>query len=159
VFIVRKVGAPDQPEYAVGAVCENGRYITNQSALDMLGLDDDWVSNSVMDAAARCNKLSIELRAAAPAPRIKDRDIVLVDDGIATGLTMRAAIAGARSAGASRIIVAVPVLSPDALAMLRSMGLEICYLSAPAGFRAVGQYYSSFDPVAASQVVELLAAR
>ena len=159
VFVVRKIGAPDQPEYAVGAVCETGRYITNQSALHLLNLDAQWVSAAVDSATSRCLQLSRQLRAQAPKPRLAGRRIVLVDDGMATGLTMRAAISGVQGAGAGKVIVAVPVLAPDALAMLRELQVEVCYLSAPPGFRAVGQYYAGFQPVTTEQVVALLAAR
>jgi predicted phosphoribosyltransferase len=159
VFVVRKIGAPDQPEYAVGAVCETGRYITNQSAIDLMHLDDEWVNRAVEAATARCLALSRELRTEVSAPDLEQKRVVLVDDGIATGLTMRAAIAGVRRSSAREVLVAVPVLAPDALRMLRSLEVPAIYLAAPAGFRAVGQYYADFRPVTTTEVVELLSER
>lgn len=159
ILIVRKIGAPHQPEYAVGAFAEPDTSLFNTEALQALRLDENWQTQAAARAARQCLILQQELRGSATLPVIAGRHIVLCDDGIATGFSMFAAIAAVRQAGAVEITIAVPVLAPDAKARFSQMDLRLVYLACPAGFHAVGQYYLDFRPVSSDEVRRLLDAR
>lgn len=159
VLIVRKIGAPGQPEYAAGAYAENGAMMINEYARRSMHIDDSFYELGTIRAEEECKRLHVDLRGDAQQPDLAGKELVLTDDGMATGLSMQAAIAAARSAEAERVIVAVPVLAPDALAWLKRHMVEYSFLACPPGFHAVGQYYADFAPVSGAQVRELLTAR
>ena len=157
VLVVRKVGVPSQPELAMGAVAPGGVTIRNA---EVLGL--------VPDAARRFESVAAEERAEVsrrerlfrgqrPPLDLKDRTVVLVDDGVATGATLRAAVAAARKLGAGRVVVAVPVASHEAIALLSAEADEVICLEQPAFFMAVGQFYEDFPQVSDSEVRAILA--
>lgn len=159
ILLVRKLGAPHQPEYAIGAFAEPGLVQVNAAVMAEMGLDAVWLAATRARAEQECAHLHRELRGDRPAPALRSRDLVLCDDGMATGLTMQAAIAAVRGAGAGRIIVAVPVLPSDAVSMLERLKVELCYLACPSSFTAVGQFYSDFSAVASQEVRQLLGNR
>lgn len=159
VLIVRKIGAPRQPEYALGAYAESGAYLLNEDVIEHMGLAQSWRDGALRHAAQECAALHTELRGAAPPPALHGRYVILTDDGMATGLTMLVAVDAARRAGASDVCVAVPVLARDGPALLREALVRFVYLACPPDFHAVGQFYQEFMPVSSSQVRELLAAR
>jgi putative phosphoribosyl transferase len=159
VLIVRKIGAPRQPEYAIGAYAESGAYLLNEEVIEQMGLAQAWRDVALRQAARECAALHAELRGATPPPALSGRCVILTDDGMATGLTMLAALDAARRAGASEVCVAVPVLSRDGPALLREARVRFTYLACPPDFHAVGQFYHDFTPVSSSEVRELLAAR
>jgi putative phosphoribosyl transferase len=159
VLIVRKIGAPQQPEYAVGAYAESGAKLLNENAVQLLGLDEVWLERASRQASAECERLHRELRGELDKPELMGREIVLTDDGMATGSSMRAAIQATRAAHAARIVVAVPVLAPEARSMLEREGVEHCYLGCPLDFHAVGQFYADFRPVGSAQVRAALMSR
>jgi len=159
ILLVRKIGAPRHSEYAVGAYAEFGELISNKYVLDELGLDQDWLELQQLKAAGECERLHRELRGSQPAPKLAGREIIICDDGMATGLTMFAAVEAVKRAGALSVTVAVPVLPPDALGNLKRRGIVHTYLACPAGFQAVGQFYRDFTPVTSRQVSELLTER
>jgi putative phosphoribosyl transferase len=159
VLIVRKIGAPRQPEYALGAYAESGAYLLNEEVIERMGLAQAWRDKALRQAAQECAALHKELRGGAPPPALTGRHVILTDDGMATGLTMLAALDAARRAGASEVCVAVPVLARDGPALLREARVRFTYLACPPEFHAVGQFYSDFAPVSSSEVRELLAAR
>jgi putative phosphoribosyl transferase len=158
ILIVRKIGAPHQPEYAVGAFCEPDCVLYNTEALRSLRLDAEWQQAAAAAARRQCAALQVELRGGAGLPELAGRQVVLTDDGIATGLSMFAAIAAVRQQAAG-LLVAAPVIAPEARQRMEQDGLQVLCLAAPAGFRAVGQYYNDFSAVSSSQVSTLLAAR
>lgn len=152
VTVVRKIGAPGNPEYAVGAVDEGGRIIRGR---------DDLVDRAYLETAAKAGRQEIARRLVVyrgdrPAPRIAGRDVILVDDGIATGLTMLAAIESLRLMGAERITVAVPVAAPEAANRLAGASDELVALEVPRSFSAVGQFYLEFGQTSDAEVVSLL---
>lgn len=159
VLIVRKIGAPRQPEYALGAYAESGAYLLNEDVIEHMGLAQTWRDQALRQAAQECSALHTELRGTAPPPVLSGRWVILTDDGMATGLTMLAAVDAARRAGASEVCVAVPVLARDGPALLREAQARFTYLACPPDFHAVGQFYDDFTPVSSSEVRELLAAR
>jgi putative phosphoribosyl transferase len=128
-------------------------------AWDVLIVDDTFYELGALRAEEECKRLHRDLRGDADQPDLGGKELILTDDGMATGLSMQAAITAAQSAEAKRVIVAVPVLAPDALAWLKRHDMEHCFLACPPGFHAVGQYYADFTPVSGAQVRELLIAR
>lgn len=156
VIVVRKLGVPAQPELAFGAVGEGGVTVLNDDVLDMAGVDDREV-----EAVARRERAELALRVgrfrgSRPRTSLVGRTAVLVDDGIATGATARAACQVARAQGAARVVLAVPVCSPRTAESMRHLVDELIVLATPSGFTAVGEAYADFRPTDDAEVVELL---
>jgi putative phosphoribosyl transferase len=155
VVLVRKVGAPHREELAVGAVGEDGVTVRNEALLHDLGLTWDDVAAQVAHERAEIRRRAATLRR-GPRPDLADRTVILVDDGIATGATVIAALRILRHLGTSRIVLAVPVAPPDSLRALAPLADEIVCPAAPADFSAVGQWYDDFTQVSNKEVRELL---
>ena len=156
VFIARKVGAPDQPELGIGAVAEGGVRWQSEDALSMLGISDDEFAR-LAEREEEELRLRVErYRGARPFPRITGRTAILVDDGLATGGTARAALEALRLAGPARLVLAVPVGPPATLHWLESEADEVVCLLAPRQFAAVGYWYRDFHPVSDNEVLDLL---
>lgn len=156
VVLVRKLGAPGNPELAVGAVDETGRVHVDPHAA-RLGADEDYLA-----AEARRQLATIRARRRVYTPDrpplpVVGRTVVVVDDGLATGATMRAALTATRAQNPARLICAVPVAAPESLAAVRSLADETVCLLEPADFYAVGQFYRHFSQVEDSEVVAALA--
>lgn len=149
---VRKVGHPLQPEYALGAVTPGGG--VHVRATD--GLAPRQVEGAVAAALARAEELDRRLHARSPALGVAGRTCLLVDDGLATGATMEAAISWARAQGARRVVVAVPVGAPETVARLRGEADSVICPEQPASFGAVGLWYREFSPVEDGEVIALL---
>lgn len=149
---VRKVGHPLQPEYALGAVTPGGG--VHVRATD--GLAPRQVEGAVAAALARAEELDRLLHARSPALGVAGRTCLLVDDGLATGATMEAAISWARAQGARRVVVAVPVGAPETVARLRGEADSVICPEQPASFGAVGLWYREFSPVEDGEVIALL---
>jgi predicted phosphoribosyltransferase len=158
VFVVRKLGVPGHEELAMGAIAGGGVRVRNQEVTSRLGLDD-----AVIDRVAEAEELELarrerSYRADRPAPDLAGKEVVLVDDGLATGSTMRAAVAAARAAGPARIVVAVPTAPASTCERLRREADEVVCASTPRPFRAVGYSYRSFPQTSDEEVRELLRA-
>jgi putative phosphoribosyl transferase len=158
VFVVRKLGVPGHEELAMGAIAGGGVRVRNQEVTSRLGLDD-----AVIDRVAEAEELELarrerSYRADRPAPDLAGKVVVLVDDGLATGSTMRAAVAAARAAGPARIVVAVPTAPASTCERLRREADEVVCASTPRPFRAVGYSYRSFPQTSDEEVQELLRA-
>ena len=156
VIVVRKVGAPGHPELAMAAVGEEGAVVRNPDVIMAVGVGEEELA-----AVERRSRDEVESRLRALRPGrspepIAGRGAIIVDDGIATGATMRAACAVVRARGASRVIVAVPVAAPDALAGLDDADEIVC-LCAPSDFMAVGMHYIDFRQTTDDEVSRLLA--
>lgn len=152
VVVVRKIGAPGNPEYAVGALDEEGSVIDGQSGI---------VSPQYLQDAARAGREEIARRLHAyrggrPPLTVAGREIVLVDDGIATGMTLLAALESLKRRGAARIVVATPVAAPDAAQRIRVAADEFVALEVPRNFAAVGQFYTEFGQTPDAEVIDLL---
>lgn len=157
VVLARKLGAPSQPELAVGAVGEDGQVYLNRRVAEAVGADDDYIQaeqQRQMGEIARRQKL---FRAARPQASVRGRSVILTDDGIATGSTMLAALHVIQGQQPHEVTVAVPVGSPDRLEPIRRLCNRLICLLAPPDFYAVGQFYQDFRPVEDEAVVELLA--
>jgi putative phosphoribosyl transferase len=147
-----KVGAPGNPEYAAGAMSADG-VITPNPAVGLSAHELEGMAEAARDKVAL--QLSFGTRTGAEPP-VKGRTVVLVDDGLATGLTALAAIGWLRRVGAARVIVAVPVAAADSAAMIAGEADELVTVDVPAWFGAVGQFYRTFGQTQDEEVVELL---
>jgi putative phosphoribosyl transferase len=157
VIVVRKVGVPYQPELAMGAVGEDGVAVVNERVMAMAGIGQEEFDEVERRERAEVEQRAKRFRGDRPRLDLTGRTVVLVDDGIATGSTARAASAVARGHGAARVILAVPVCAPSAAESLRSEVDELITLETPEDFAAVGQFYSNFRPTEDQEVVDLLA--
>jgi putative phosphoribosyl transferase len=156
VIVVRKLGVPYQPEVAMGAIGEDGVRVLNREVFRMAGVGEDE-----LDAVERQERAELERRVASfrrsrPRASLVGQTAVVVDDGMATGSTARAACQVARAHGASRVILAVPVASQSSLKLLAGVADEVVCLATPAPFYAVGQFYLDFSQISEREVVELL---
>jgi putative phosphoribosyl transferase len=155
VVLVRKIGAPDREELAVGAVGEDGVTVRNDVVLQDLGLTWDDLAGQVTHERAEIRRRAVLLRP-GPRPDVAGRTVILVDDGIATGATVIAALRILRHLGAARIVLAVPVAPPESLRALAPLTDEIVCPATPKHFSAVGQWYDDFTQVPDDEVRKLL---
>lgn len=158
VLVVRKLGAPFQPELAIGAVTDGPqpRYVLNQDLVSGLGVDDDYLRHEIAQQFEEVKRRQEFYRRGRRAATIEGRTIIVVDDGIATGATVRAGIAALRQNRPARIILAVPVAPPDTVELLKHEVDEVVCLHSPHNFMAVGQFYVNFDQTADEEVIEAL---
>ena len=157
VLLVRKLGMPGQPEFAIGAVGSGGVQVLQPGVPGLLGVTQAQVDAIAARELAEIARRERAYRGGHPEPALAGRDVILVDDGIATGSTMLAAVQVARRRGAGRVIVAAPVAPPDTLEALEPLVDELVCLAAPLRFRAVSQWYDSFDQTSDEEVQDLLA--
>jgi predicted phosphoribosyltransferase len=157
VFVVRKLGVPGQEELAMGAIASGGVVVRNDEVVEALGISDELI-----DLVAERERRELERREQLyrddrPPPEVRDKILLLVDDGVATGSTMRAAVAALRRLGPSQIIVAVPTAASQTYEILgREADSCVCVMT-PEPFRAVGLWYDDFSQTTDEEVRELLA--
>lgn len=156
VLVARKLGAPGSPELAVGAVTADGERFLNTDIILMLGVDQVYLDEITATQMAEARRREEWLRDGRPAALITGRVVILVDDGLATGATTRAAVRSVRKRNPARLIVAAPVGAREACAMLRSEADEVVCAYEPEPFGAVGFFYVHFEPVDDDQVRQLL---
>jgi putative phosphoribosyl transferase len=157
IVVARKLGVPWQPELAFGAVAP-GVVVLQQDVLDAIGLEPGEIDAAVLRETARLGPLADRYRGDTPATPLRDRTVVLVDDGLATGATATAAVRSVRLAAPRRVIVAVPVAAAQTAATLRSEVDAVICVSEPRDFHSVGLYYGDFASVRDEDVRDLLAA-
>ncbi len=146
VLVSRKVGAPGQPELALGSVTRLGS-TWNRELLAMHRLSEEALRRASQDELAEVERRERVYRGTHPAAPVAGRRIVLVDDGLATGATMAAAVGAAEQAGAASVVVGVPVAAREAVARLAGLGAQVLALATPDPFVAVGAFYEDFQPV------------
>jgi predicted phosphoribosyltransferase len=156
VFVVRKLGVPGHEEYAMGAIASGGARVLDASIVRSLGLSD--ASVRAVEAAERheLERREAIYRAGHEAPRLLGRTVVVVDDGLATGATMRVAIQALRLQSPGRLVVAVPVGASQAVQRLQREADEVVCESMPPAFSSVGQWYADFSQTSDDEVIELL---
>jgi putative phosphoribosyl transferase len=155
VLVARKLGAPFNPEFAIGAIAP-GVVRIDEPSVRALGVPSGYLEDVQRREEAERARREARYRGPRSAPRIEGRTVILVDDGLATGATAEAAVASLRAARPRNLVLAVPVGAPDTVARLRREVDDLVCLSAPADFRAVGQAYADFRPVEDEEVVRLL---
>ena len=158
VFVARKIGAPGHREFGVGAIAEGGGLVADQEVLDAIGVDPTTFDRLVAEERVELDRRVRAYRGDRELPDLRGHDVVLVDDGLATGVTAEAAIDALGRLGARRIVLAVPTCAPDSADRLRRLVDTAVCLIEPAGFAAVGQWYERFDQTTDAEVEELLRA-
>lgn len=157
VLVARKLGLPAQPELGVGAVAEGGEPLFDEPLLARLGVSLDDLAATVRRERQELARRVAQYRGDRPLPALAGRDVVLVDDGLATGVTARAALQALRAARPARLVLAVPVGAPQAVQALALDADDVVCVSQPERFRAVGAWYDRFDQTSDDEVLALLA--
>jgi putative phosphoribosyl transferase len=158
VFVVRKLGTPGQPELAMGAIASSGVIVLNPDVVHGLNISDELIRAVAAREQQELDRREHEYRGNRPPSPLRQQAVILVDDGLATGSTMRAAVAAVRDRDPASIVVAVPVAAAPTCNELRSQsGVDhVVCLAIPEHFQAVGQWYREFPQVSDEQVRELL---
>jgi putative phosphoribosyl transferase len=157
ILAVRKLGAPGNPELGVGAVAEDGTCVLDPRSADRLGMTADMLDATLAQESGELERRVERYRSGRAPLDVAGRTIIVVDDGLATGLTGLAAVRSLRRRGARRILVAVPVGSAQSVSMLAGEADEVVCLTIPRRLRGVGFSYRDFTPVSDAQVLTLLA--
>ena len=157
VFVVRKLGAPSQPELAIGAVAAGGLVVLDDAAIASMRISRGALEAAVGREKEEVTRRELAYRGAWPPLDLFEQTALLVDDGVATGYTMLAAVRAVRLLGPDRIVVAVPVASAEAVERLRSVADEVFCVLVPRRLFAVGQFYEDFRQTTDDEVVQALA--
>jgi predicted phosphoribosyltransferase len=158
ITVPRKLRAPFNPELAIGAVAEDGSVLVDEHTTAALQVDPDYLEQETAFQVAEIERRRRTYRGERPTPAIAGRTVVVVDDGIATGATMLAALRSVRAHGASRVIAAIPVAPPEGVRRLRQEGFEVVCVRKEPLFMAVGQFYEDFSQVSDQDVRGILEA-
>jgi len=156
IIAARKIGAPGNPELAIGAVAADGSVWLNDRLIDQIGVDDEYIEEGIDRERENAQAKVDRYRGDHPTPELSGKRVLIVDDGVATGATTTACIRQARNAGADRVILGVPVGPPDSIDRLRSEVDEMVCVETPPHFGAVGQFYESFIQVTDEEAIEYL---
>ena len=156
IIITKKIGAPENPELAIGAVAEDGSYLLDDKLVRMLGIPQSYIKAEVERQKAEIKRRLKSYRNDAPSPEIAGREVILVDDGVATGSTLKAALRSLRNRGAKPIVVAVPVGPTETVTELKKEADRVICLLTPKPFYAIGEFYEDFEQTTDEEVVELL---
>jgi predicted phosphoribosyltransferase len=156
VFIVRKLGVPGHEELAMGAIASGGVRVVNVEVVRMLGIRDEVIERAARVEEAELERRERDYRGDRPWPDVRGRTLMLIDDGLATGSTMRAAAEALRPQGAAAIVVAVPVAAEPTCAEFRDYVDDVVCAITPEPFRAVGLWYEDFSQTSDEEVRELL---
>ena len=157
VFVVRKLGAPSQPELAIGAVAAGGLVVLDDAAIASMRISRGALEAAVVREKEEVTRRELAYRGMGPPLDLFEQTALLVDDGVATGYTMLAAVRAVRLLGPDRIVVAVPVASAEAVERLRSVADEVFCVLVPRRLFAVGQFYEDFRQTTDDEVVQALA--
>lgn len=157
VFVVRKLGVPGQEELAMGAIATGGVRVLNREVIDALGLDDETINEAAAEQGRELARRELAYRGHEHAPNLRGKVVILVDDGIATGSTMLAAVRAVRAQHPARIVIAVPTAAAASCAQLDREVDELVALMTPRDFYSVGQWYRDFNQTSDAEVTRLLA--
>jgi putative phosphoribosyl transferase len=156
VIVPRKIGAPFNPELAIGAVTEDGTMILDNQLVGYLGVSESHIKEESERQRQEIKRRLRAYRGDTEFPNLKGLHVIVVDDGIATGATIRAALASLRKKEPKSVVLAVPVAPPSTIRNLKSEADEVIYLAAPEPFYAIGQFYRDFSQTSDEEVKRLL---
>jgi putative phosphoribosyl transferase len=156
IVVTRKIEAPGEPEYALGAVTQEGDVIMDRQAAESLGASPAYLDDQIRKKKEEVKERMQRLRGDAPYPRLEGKVVVIVDDGIATGSSVSAAVMSVKKRKPKEVIVAVPVAPADAVEMLAGEGTRVVCLETPGPFLAIGEFYGDFDQVEDMEVKRIL---
>lgn len=156
VFVVRKLGTPGHEELAMGAIASGGIRVLNREVIQLLGIPGDVIEREVAAERQELERRETMYRGPRPASNVSGRTVIVVDDGLATGSTMQAAITALRQQHPAAIIAAAPVVASDTCKYIRTMADDCRYVYAPDPLYGVGLWYSDFSPTTDIEVRELL---
>ncbi|GGN49890.1 phosphoribosyltransferase [Streptomyces albiflavescens] len=156
VFVVRKIGAPFQEEYGIGAIAGDDPPLFDKRALDRLGLTEESLAGVVAREREELRRREERYRQGRPAPQLRGKTVILVDDGLATGSTARAALRAVRRQAPGRVVLAVPVGSPRGVDRMREEADDVVCLYRPSSFMAVGEWYQDFEQLTDDDVLDAL---
>jgi len=156
VIVTKKIGAPDNPELAIGAVAEDGTFILDDDLVERLFIPKEYIEEEVERQRREIQRRLVRYRGDVPYPSLKNREVIVIDDGVATGSTLKAALRLVRNKGAKTVTVAVPVGPPDTIRELEKLADRVVCLQTPEPFYAIGQFYMDFEQTSDEEVTELL---
>ncbi len=156
VYVVRKLGVPGHEELAMGALASDGTCVVDDEMIESLGIDAAALEDVVQREIDELRRRDIAYRDGRPEPNIGDKTVIVVDDGLATGATMRAAATALRARHPAAIVAAAPVAAPRTSATLQSLADHVVCVATPEPFHAVGLYYRNFEQTTDEEVRRLL---
>ena len=156
IVVASKIGAPGNPEYAIGAVASDGSVWRNEEAFRGVGADEGYFEQQRLTEAENARQKADRYRGERSEPDLTGKTVVVVDDGVATGSTVRASLKMLDKTDAEHVVVAVPVGPPETIRELETMADEVVCLKTPEGFRGVGQFYDRFDQVSDEEAMAYL---
>ncbi len=159
VYITRKIGAPYNPELAIGAVASDGTLVLDHDLIARVGASDEYVQAETERQRQEIERRMAAYRGARSAPDLQAKTVILVDDGVATGATVLASLRAIRQHKPAQLVLAIPVGPPDTIRLLSQEADRVVCLFTPEVFWAVGSFYSVFDQTTDAEVVQLLQER
>lgn len=156
VFIARKLGAPGREELAIGAVAADGTRVIDHELVRTLHVSESYIEKITAREIVEAQRRLALFRGTRPPPPVRDRAVILVDDGLATGATARAALAVLRAEKPLRLIFAAPVASAEGAAAVAAMGVTTVFVAIPKHFQGVGEWYEEFEQTSDEEVLALL---
>lgn len=152
----RKIGAPGNKEFAIGAITETGEGMIDELTIARLKIPQSYIEQEMQQEKEVALRRLKVYREGLPPRNLEHKTVILIDDGLATGATMKAAVHSARAEGAAKVVVAIPVSPPNTLKEMEEIADDVICLSAPLYFQAVGQFYEDFTPTEDEEVIELM---
>lgn len=156
IVVASKIGAPGNPEYAIGAAASDGTVWRNEAALRGTGSDEEYFKRASETEAANARRKVDRYRGDRPGPDLTGKTVVVVDDGVATGSTIKACLQMLEGSDAEDVVLAVPVGPPDTIQELQRLADEVVCLETPSNFRGVGQFYDRFEQVSDEEAIAYL---
>ena len=156
IWVARKIGAPTQPEFGIGALAEGGGIFIDHASIELVGASETEIMQIAEREKGEVDRRVRLFRGGRPPPQVRGRAVIVVDDGIATGGTARAALQALRKLGPKRLILAVPVAATETLSALQTEVDEIVCVESTPYLGAIGGWYEDFRQVSDDEVVELV---
>ncbi|BCZ45407.1 phosphoribosyltransferase [Clostridium gelidum] len=156
LIITRKIGLPHNKEIAIGAISLDGTYLLNEEYIDMLNISQEYIKKEIFDQTEEIKRRLNKYKRNENFPHVRDKTVILIDDGIATGFTIKVAIMSIKKHNAKKIILAVPVAPQETISLLEKIVDEVICLFIPDIFYAVGSYYKSFEQTMDEEVFNIV---